>query len=1440
MSTGNPPVTNSASDAVRTAMSTASGSILGMEYDPGSVDLGLKSTIDAASAHFAQLYKMESAKQSKQQAWLEQLSTQMRNQLKIEKEELPKWRLKIALQVVRDLISELNRVRQNKSGKLERELEKVSSGGKSKWAKKTNRGVRIDNELLGFDKVNNELPKGPGGSDEKKSDASPKRGQAEKQVKQKDKKAPGARKPSSKSGEGTSGTKANESSTKKEPKKQQSGSKTPKTGRKDGVFREHKTQGKSRWRVNFKDKSTREWIYALHTERTGVLVWTLEPGSFAARIKEHCDDGGYDEYLQSVGYKTTSLNFIKNRVLNYENYRDAEDIAPIDVLTLYIAQLQWLLQSNPVPISFHKWCVDGKLDEGTTEAACGFVNASSDTTRTVLAQVLCGPFLDIQNECDTDGTVTKYGRCHILPGSQLMHLSECLSAVRTFFQIPTFANNIMPKLTDMLLNEFELDEDESYDFLYQNFYDLSTPVLLGGSEKSEVNEGEHDPPVIIGNVNVWESLGFNFIPDTPEVVSDAQWQAVPAGQGHEYECGFCIPPFADDTASVTCTIVKPRVIDDFVSTTRRQPESRCVLFSVTWLDNKQHTYSKLMLNVAHVMEIVGSVSADTSDISSAIRNRLSSHHETPFTMDPAFRSAVNSDDMVLVIKALLCARSVVVPPMSHTTESRRPPRNPDPKVKIRFRGNISGNGVYLWMILHKTPRKVEVYPPTPANLELAVDKRFMNNFNYVALVFHFNHLREYLQILCSHPYRITFNLDQAFIYLNDFANRKGLTRREYANFTMKLNHLGDIWKHNQWDILLVLQHELYEETKVFVKKEVYFKKTTLRFIMSPSPYVKLIFGTVIHQIEQIMYQEHHPLYHFFIKHRSENEVAKMLDDFDRGGVPEGYVLVSNDYSSFEGSQPKPAMCLIYSYYFSFTEPNSIARGILNVLFHFCTNYSEVKNKYFTITRPPMKLSGLEDTSNSNGTLNEFNGRVCLAVGFDDMVAEGDDGAMKMKTELFDMINMLSLFPCTPAKANSIYELSFCGRKIDHHGGYILDHDQEDEFFEKMNSLFDTTEPNIQRRYDMGYLRLLSASMKYPNHPALERFRLEFNETFSSIRLNGKPLSLSTSGVRRYVRENWYRASLMQVSQLIRKRFNYPTQFPRIQAGDIDMCTTHRYPAMKLAHLLSYRASNKKELIPRISIAGMAISASTYLLTRLSFTSGLVSRLSLSGLIFSSICWIGHRIYIYSQDYLCTSSPIEYVCDYVSEAFRDRIRHSVVEIMTPAEREKLLDVKDHPLELESRLMGLNFSPSDQLMDEEKDPDLSKVLSGIDQLDPTARLERYHQALSMLDGPFCNGQRIRVFQYQLPLLYHEPLKVNFDRERHWKYPKLSSLGKDSQSSPGDASKDIDVAQDDLVHHSNDVAETNTFASQIGYLSTCIMSTLSSYYNWIKGIKLKYRVY
>lgn len=364
-------------------------------------------------------------------------------------------------------------------------------------------------------------------------------------------------------------------------------------------------------------------------------------------------------------------------------------------------------------------------------------------------------------------------------------------------------------------------------------------------------------------------------------------------------------------------------------------------------------------------------------------------------------------------------------------------------------------------------------------------------------------------------------------YAQDCIQRKGLTEVSSAEWMAAADQATDLLEEDPSGktLIAVLFYCLTKQTHVFIKDEEYGKSdTTLRLIVSPHVFVKVVFGTVFRPIEETIYfHEDSPLSGHLIKGKTQEEIRQMIMNLsadDDGFEPEEEldkpVYAELDHSAFESSQAKESLDLEYGIYESYYEADSLGRWIIRVVHTVNVTRGIMTNKFFTVLRDAMRWSGMNNTACGNAMMTAIN--LVVATGLSwraKFLVEGDDIIVWMTRRILQLLLANSVYPLTYEYSDRWSDLSFCGNHYDADGHRIMP--DNDSFCRKITTYFTRQPVSRHKAYELLYLRLMSAQLQYGAQPLMDVLIDEVNIQYADVR----HLGVRKKTIHQWYAENWY-------------------------------------------------------------------------------------------------------------------------------------------------------------------------------------------------------------------------------------------------------------------------------------------------------------------------------
>lgn len=339
------------------------------------------------------------------------------------------------------------------------------------------------------------------------------------------------------------------------------------------------------------------------------------------------------------------------------------------------------------------------------------------------------------------------------------------------------------------------------------------------------------------------------------------------------------------------------------------------------------------------------------------------------------------------------------------------------------------------------------------------------------------------------------------------------------------------------EIISYLKRFIDEQTHGFIKNEIYSKKnTTLRLIISPALFVKIVFGAVIRRIEERLYSNDPtiPITGHHIKHMALADAEEAFVSWQRD---DGGKYFETDYSAYESSQNFESLAKEFELYRSYYVQGGLADNILcTVLEKMLSGKVKVRNKHFSIIMPPMRWSGMPNTACGNLLMNYYN--LVVNCGLDpdsNFLLEGDDGIMWGPPDLGDRLSERSAFPLTLDSSEDYSRLSFCGLHYCENAHVPAD---ENLAVARLLTYFDTQELSMQKRYELLYMRLVSYQLLYPKWPLLDVILQQAERYYHNITKR----EISESTIRRwFADQGWWMNQMLgdfKIEDIVRPGHNY--------------------------------------------------------------------------------------------------------------------------------------------------------------------------------------------------------------------------------------------------------------------------------------------------------------
>lgn len=432
-----------------------------------------------------------------------------------------------------------------------------------------------------------------------------------------------------------------------------------------------------------------------------------------------------------------------------------------------------------------------------------------------------------------------------------------------------------------------------------------------------------------------------------------------------------------------------------------------------------------------------------------------------------------------------------------------------------------------------------VFPINPDELRKAADKRLRGKFRRenwnkaLAAALRPNtlwrkiHGSNDLEVPVNETYVLTDGSRGGFFekYADDMAHRKGLNRGETKSLRTVGKKCDELAADEAGqDELLTELGQALSNMNVFIKDEAYEKtNTTLRFIVSPPPLVKVLFGAVLRPVEETLYAERlndgreNPLYDHHVKHMNPEAVRDFLMHIGECAQP-GEMFYETDYSAYEVCQGAECLNAEYGLYKSYYHPDDLGWKILEIVrSRNVSKHMPLKNKGFSLTVEPMRWSGMPNTALGNLLMNVFN--LLYAAELPEtasFVCEGDDALIVADPDFKRRFEKQSVFAVTCDSSHSWSDLSFCGHKYDETWSKVCPDD--DVMISKILLYFSRQPLSPQKAYELLYLRFISYQMLYPNWPGFADLA-QMAEKYYKGRVEKR---ISEKTYREWFKGNWWK------------------------------------------------------------------------------------------------------------------------------------------------------------------------------------------------------------------------------------------------------------------------------------------------------------------------------
>lgn len=413
-----------------------------------------------------------------------------------------------------------------------------------------------------------------------------------------------------------------------------------------------------------------------------------------------------------------------------------------------------------------------------------------------------------------------------------------------------------------------------------------------------------------------------------------------------------------------------------------------------------------------------------------------------------------------------------------------------------------------------------IFPISMKELRKAAIKRTACKLNLKAFHDHKTDIEAWVTKFCRIGGRQFADVqpDDFLLYAREAIHRKGLNGSEAMEFMAAANFAAVLLEDDPSgeSLCMLFNYELIEETKCFIKDEEYDKlSTTLRFIVSPDNFVKIVHGAVFRPVEEKTYfSKHSPFHDHLIKGLDAEEVKRKFNEIPK---LDGYVFLQGDVSAFESSQNKVLLRYEEKIAQSYYREDTVAFKIQSVLYDFMCNDKILKNKKWRLLMHDQRLSGFLTTSWGNAIMNFLN--ICAVCGVDPdkcyLILEGDDFIVYLPKTDADKLVENSMFPLTYEIADSWDQLSFCGYHLNHRNMFAPA--DRESLLRKFCTYFIGSGISRRKAYSLLYLRALSYQFKYGDIPDMDFLINEINTQYSDIR----HLGVLKSEIDRWYRENWW-------------------------------------------------------------------------------------------------------------------------------------------------------------------------------------------------------------------------------------------------------------------------------------------------------------------------------
>lgn len=586
--------------------------------------------------------------------------------------------------------------------------------------------------------------------------------------------------------------------------------------------------------------------------------------------------------------------------------------------------------------------------------------------------------------------------------------------------------------------------------------------------------------------------------------------------------------FKDEFGNVVIATLD-ECLEDPVSDHTVKKQSACYRLEAFWRDArgvlipwhdliKNFPERPMVMNAAWLVDIAGRKWAGRLDIEQK-RSLVSCGFEAAYRMPMIDKLNVSREYFIRVLDVVLGDRTagkVYTPEAIVTVTStfKSLDNVPMGKVFVRkgYEKTIRAYSLLNLFVPHY------IFAINEEELLKARDKRLSNHFNYENYKKFYKAIMEVVARFKFAPSSLADVQPEDFvIFAKEMVDRKMLTQGQGVPFYAAADYARYLLEEDGSGrrLLSLLAYCCEHATQVFIKNEEYDKDgTTLRFIVSPHVFVKVVFGTVFRRVEELLYfDDRSPLSKHLIKGLTAEQVKSRMVNIE---IPPDCICAETDISAFEGSQTKETLSIEYDVYKSFYNPDSLAARIISCVEEINCKDGYMYNKYFKILRHAMRLSGLNPTACGNAFWNYVNlVAACLVNGDDEFLIEGDDGYLVVKRSLISTMESNSLFPLKLLVAEKWNQLSFCGHHYDDDGFRVI---EREELLRKVCTYFSDNPISRRKAYELLYMRLLSFQLSYPGNPYLDEIIDEVNREYAHERSRG----VREKTVKQWYRDNWWR------------------------------------------------------------------------------------------------------------------------------------------------------------------------------------------------------------------------------------------------------------------------------------------------------------------------------